>query len=104
MRTRVFVSSFLTFWFIGLISIYGWVAMGFWTITPGGNQIHIDGNVNMPEETLIALQKLFDAAISEVIAGTQEHIVPENDNDACPNCNGYLRFDGACIQCGFALP
>lgn len=39
---------------------------GFWTTTPEGGTVHINGDPNMPEETLNALLGLMDAAAKDI--------------------------------------
>lgn len=38
---------------------------GFWTVTPAGNSVHINGSRDMPTELLAALHEVFDRCLPE---------------------------------------
>jgi NTP pyrophosphatase (non-canonical NTP hydrolase) len=75
--------------------------MSFWTKTPDGNTVHINGNPGMSEETRLALATVMDAAAKQYAAQQDEgsehmtmtKLIAEEQRDAALADNTRLRAE-----------
>lgn len=76
--------------------------MGFWKQTGNGNVIHINGDVEMPEETLQVLCEMFDKEIRMCIE--DDELLVATNAHRCSACEESLELYGhlpsTCTVCG----
>lgn len=66
---------------------------GFWAVSPGGNEVHINGDPDMSKETLNALLALMDAATGQY--GRQQKVFDQLWEQSSDRILGKMDKDAA---------
>lgn len=71
---------------------------GFWTTTPAGHTVHVNGDPNMPEETRLALCQLMDAYHKQDDARRKsfEHVWGQGNHTGIDKEEAYWWFSAGC--------